>query len=124
MAKDVDASVQNAALNEIKDNATHLCLCSTQPTDFTEAYTTYMLARTTVSSGDFTLADGDTSGRKMTIAAKSAFSITNSGTLTYVAIVDQTNTILLMVTTATSQILYSGNTVSTPAFIISIPDPV
>lgn len=124
MAKNCDDSVQDAALNEIKDNATHICLCSSEPSDYTSAYATVMLARTTVSSGDFTIAAGDVSGRKMTVAAKSAFSITNNGTLTHVALVDQNNTLLLLVTTATSQSLYAGNTVSTPAFIISIPDPV
>lgn len=51
----------DAFLNNIKNNATRMCLCSAQPTNYTEATTTYdggagkyKLAIKTTSSSDFT----------------------------------------------------------------------
>ena len=69
-----------------------------------------MLASTTLNkASDITLANGDVSGRKATISAKTGIAVTNTGTGTHVAIVDATN--LLFVTTCTSQAVSSGGTV-------------
>ena len=43
--------------------ATRLFICSAQPANYTEASSTYALADVTIDSGDFTKANGDTSGR-------------------------------------------------------------
>ncbi len=124
MGKSVHDDVLDGALNIIKNNCTRMCVCSAQPTTYAEAITTYELADVVMASGDFTNANGDTSGRKTTVAAKSAFAVDASGTATHVALVDVTNSKLLYVTTCTSQALTSGNTVSTPAWDIEIADPV
>lgn len=123
MGKSVHDDVLDGALNIIKNNCTRMCVCSTQPTTYTEAITTNELADIVMASGDFTAANGDTNGRKLTVAAKSAFAVDNSGTAAHVALVDVTNSKLLYVTTCTSQALTSGNTVSTPAWDIEIADP-
>lgn len=123
MGKSVHDDVLDGALNIIKNNCTRMCVCSTQPTTYTEAITTNELADIVMASGDFTAANGDTSGRKLTVAAKSAFAVDNSGTALHVALVDVTNSKLLYVTTCTSQALTAGNTVSTPAWDIEIADP-
>jgi hypothetical protein len=70
---------------------------------------------------DYTVANGDTSGRKITTAAKSGVSVTASGTATHVSLDDGTT--LLYVTTCTSQSLTSGNTVNIPAWKVEIADP-
>lgn len=124
MGKLVDDTVLDGALNIIKNNVTKVDVCGTQPTNYTEANATYMLAQKTgLTSGDFTgPANGDTNGRKLTCNAQSTISITNSGTALHIALTG-TSSVLYYVTTCTSQALTSGNTVSIPAWDIEIADP-
>jgi len=123
MSKFLHTDVQDALLSYISSNATRLCVCSTQPTTYTEAITTYELGDVTLSGADFSLAAGDVSGRKVTIAQKSNLAVDNSGTAGFIALVDVSNAKLLAVTTCTSQALTSGNTVTSPAFDIEVNDP-
>lgn len=123
MAKSVHNDVLDAALNYIKNNCTRMVACSAEPTTYTEANSTYALADVTMAGTDFTVADGDTSGRKVTAAAKTSVLIDSSGTFTHVALLDVSNTKLLYVTTGTSQALTAGGTVDFPAWDIEIADP-
>lgn len=123
MAKTVHNDVLDAALNIIKNNCTLITLCSQQPTTYTEAITTFKLADVVVDSTDFTVADGDTSGRKVTVAAQTAVPVDTSGTSDHAALVDVANTKLLYTTTHTGQALTSGNTVDIGAWDIEIADP-
>lgn len=123
MGKAAHDDVIDGALNIIKNNCTKLVVCSAQPTTFAEANATYDLANVTVDSSDFTNANGDVSGRKLTVGAQSSVSITDSGDATHVALLDVANSKLLYVTTCTSQTLTAGGTVNTPAFDIEIADP-
>lgn len=126
MAKTVHDDVLDGALNIIKNNCTKQVICSAQPTTYTEANATYALADVTMASTDFTIANGDTSGRKITVAAKSGVLIDASGTATYTALLDVTNSKLLYVTTTASQALTANGskTVDLPAWDIEIADPV
>jgi hypothetical protein len=72
-------------------------------------------------NGDYTIADGDTNGRKLTVLQQTAMSITASGTANHIVLDDGTT--LLYVTTATAQALTSGGTVTVPAWDIEIADP-
>lgn len=105
-----------------------LNVCSAQPTTYTEAVTTFSLADVAVTPGaglgDFTIADGDTSGRKLTLAAQSAIPVDTTGTATHVALTKAGDTTLRYVTTVTSQALTAGNTVNVPAFDLELADPV
>lgn len=123
MAKSVHDDVLDGALNILKNNATRLTVCSTQPTTYTEGNSTYALADVTIDTGDFTNANGDTSGRKTTVGAQSSVPVDTTGTALHIALLDVANTKLLYVTTCTSQALTSGNTVNVPAFDIEIADP-
>ena len=125
MAKLAHDDFQDGALNILKNNVTRQVACSTEPTTFTEANATYALADVTLASGDFTLANGDTSGRKVTVAAKSTVLIDVSGSATYIALLDVTNSKLLYRTTCTTQALTANgsNTVNFPAWDIEILDP-
>jgi hypothetical protein len=120
MAKSVADVVLDAALDKIA-TSTILTVCNAEPTTRTEAITTFKLADVVVDSGDFSKANGDTSGRKVTVAAQSAVPVDTTGTATHVALCD--GSVLLYVTTCTSQGLTSGNTVNVPAFDIEIADP-
>ena len=124
MAKSVNNLVLDAALDYIQDNGNRLCVCSTEPTTYTEAITTYKLAIGTIGSSDYTdPADGDSSGRKLTVGSKANITVDATGTAAHVAIANATGSTLLYVTTCTAQALTSGNTVTVPAWDIEIADP-
>lgn len=124
MAKAVHDDVLDGALNVIATGDREIA-CSAQPTTYAEANATYALADQALTGGDFTNANGDTSGRKVTIGAKSGALIDTSGTATHVAIVDDGLSKLLYVTTCTSQALTANgsNTVNFPAWDIELADP-
>lgn len=114
----MDAMLANIA------TCTLLTVCSTQPTTYAEASSTYKLADVTLTAGagngDYTLANGDTNGRKLTVAAQADVAIDSDGTAQHVALC--TGSVLLYVTTCTSQALTSGGTVSVPAWDIEVSD--
>lgn len=121
MAKTVHNSVLDGAW-DILDQATGMHICNAEPTTRDEAVTTFQLATAAMTPDtDFTKADGDSSGRKVTIAAKSGVSIDNSGTALFIALTDGSN--LLYVTTCTSQALTAAGTVDIPAWDAEIADP-
>lgn len=124
MAKATPDAVLDTMLDEIA-TATRQIACSAQPTSFTEANSTYALADVTLDSGDFSKANGDSSGRKLTTAAQSGVLIDTSGTATHVALVRVADSTLLYVTTCSSQALTANgsNTVNFPAWDIEIADP-
>jgi hypothetical protein len=125
VAKSINTTVQDQLLNYIKTNGTRLCLCSAQPTTYTEATATYELADVVLASGDYTLAAGDVNGRKMTVAAKSSVPVDFAGTCTHAAIVDVTGTTLLWVTTTASTVLTAGGaTVDIGSFKLEVNNPV
>lgn len=119
MAKNMTNAMIDGGLTKM-GTCTRITVLSAEPASITDITITYKLASTTLTSGDFTIADGDVSGRKSTVAQKTGVSITASGTATHVAIDDGTDWI---VTTCTSQALTSGGTVTIPAWKREIADP-
>lgn len=122
MAKACNDLVMDAALDYIS-TSTLLTVCSAQPTTYAEASSTYKLADVVTDSGDFTKANGDTNGRKVTIAQQANVPIDSSGTATHVALSISGSSTLVYVTTCTSQALTSGGTVTVPAWDVEISDP-
>lgn len=125
MAKwSLDANM-DAMLANIANNADMLHVCSGQPANYA-GIAAVLLAEVALTvgagNGDYTLADGDTSGRKLTVAAQAGVSITASGTATHIALSDGSAT-LYYVTTCTSQALTSGGTVDVPAWDVEVADP-
>lgn len=125
MAKSVADIVLDGAF-DILDQCDKMVACSAQPTTYAEANATYALADAAMTPDtDFTKANGDISGRKVTMAAKSSILIDTSGTATHVALIRTTDSSLRYVTTCTSQALTANgsNTVNFPAWDIEIADP-
>lgn len=122
MAKLVRAAILDLALNQIKNNSNRMVVCSAQPTTYAEI-TTYKLAEVAMAAGDYTLAAGDTSGRKATTGAKTGIAIATSGTATHIALGDSVGSFLDLVTTCTSQALNTGGTVDVPAWKYEINNP-
>ena len=119
MVKSVSDDVLDAALGEIATSTT-LTVCSAEPANYA-GIAAVALAASTVAGGDFTIADGTTSGRKTTVAEQAAVSITASGDATHVALDDGTT--LQYVTTAPTQTLTSGGTVTVAQWSVEIADP-
>lgn len=122
MAKYSNDLVMDAALDYIS-TSTLLTVCSAQPTTYAEASSTYKLADVVTDSGDFAKANGDTNGRKVTIAQQANVPIDSSGTATHVALSISGSSTLVYVTTCTSQALTSGGTVTVPGWDVEISDP-
>ena len=116
MAKNMPTAAMDAALDYIGANADKMIVCSAQPTTYTEANATYALADVAVAGGDFTKAAGDTSGRKVTVGAKTGVPVDTSGTATHIAFVKTGDSTLRGVTTCTSQAISTGGTVDIPSF--------
>lgn len=121
MAKAAPDAMIDASLDYV-GAGDYMCVCSTQPTTYLEAYTNNMLARVAMAGGDFVKAD-DVSGRKLTMAQKLAVAISNPGTAAHIAIVKTSDTTLRYVTSCTSQVLTAGGTVDIPSWKINIQDP-
>jgi hypothetical protein len=120
MSKWANDSVLDAGLDKIATGLS-LSVCTQQPTNKTEAITTYKLATVAIDSGDFTKSDGVVNGRKVTISSQDQLTVDTTGNATHLAICDGTD--LLAVTTCTPQILTQGNTVTIPSWNIGFADP-
>lgn len=123
MGKSVHDDVLDGALNILKNNVTRQTVCSAQPTTYAEGNSTYALADVTLSSSDFTNANGDSSGRKTTVGAKTGVTVDVSGTVTHAALLDVANSKLSYVTTTVSQAVGAGGTVDIGSWKIEISDP-
>ena len=123
MAKFVHDDALDAALAYIRDNANELVLLNADPgSTYSNAHSAYALGKITVDSSDFTIANGDSSGRKITVTAQSSIGIGTTGNCNHIAINDTDNSKVLLVTTVTSQAVTSGNAASTNAFDDEIAD--
>jgi hypothetical protein len=125
MGKKVDNSVLDAALSVIYDTADKMFACSAEPSDYSNVASVALadVVMATGSGGDYTIADGSVSGRKVTIAEKDTVTIDASGTATHIALVDVSESALLYVTTCNSLYLTSGQTMTFGEWYIEIRDP-
>lgn len=125
MAVFVHDSVLDAALDDLA-LCDSLVLCDGQPADYTAATTDHptgdALGEIAIDGTDFTKANGDTSGRKTTIAQQTGVNVDVTGTCDHIAIVDVGTTTLKAVTTCTSQAVTSGNTATVNAWKIEFAD--
>jgi hypothetical protein len=112
------------ALAEFDLNATHLYICSQEPTTFTQATSTYALGNKT----PITVAapsDRTPNGRKVTVSAITDGTVTGTGTATHWAIVKTTGSTLMATgSLASSQAVTTGNTFTLAQFDIGFPDAV
>ncbi len=117
----LDASLEYVAAGD------RVILCSAEPTTYAEATSTYDLATATVTpgdgNGDFTIADGDTSGRKLTVGEQSAVSVDTTGDATHAAVVLTSDTTLRYVTETVTTPLASGGQANFGSWKIELADP-
>lgn len=96
MAKwSLDANM-DAMLSSIA-TATRLHVCSDQPADYAGIAAVELAVVTLTAgdgNGDYTVADGDSSGRKLTVAEQADIAIDTSGTATHIALSNGSDTLL------------------------------
>ncbi len=84
--------------------------------------TSRALASQNMVTGDFTVSDGDTDGRKVRVGAKAGIPVFRTANADHVALLDHVNRRLLAVTTCGSTALASGGTVDIAAFDYEVGD--
>lgn len=126
MAKKIPDAVIDKGLEDIAKNGTRLYLCSAEPSLYSSLASFglgFASLTTGISGGDFTVADGDSSGRKLTVAQK-IVTASKTDTCNHVAIADSVNELLKAVTTVTGFSTASGEDVTIKAFDVwEIRDP-
>lgn len=100
--------------------ATRMTVQPSEPASIANITANKLAEVTSKTSGAFPKANGDTSGRKIDVAADSDVSIDSSGTATHVCYDDGTD---WFCTTCTSQALTSGGTVTVPTWDWEVADP-
>lgn len=122
MGKSQNDLMLDAAFDWVRARVTQITVCNAEPTTYAEATSTYKLADGAITSTDLSVGDGDTSGRKVTIASQTNLTVDTTDTASHVALAGSTGSTLLLVTTVTTQALTTGNTVSVPTWDDEIGD--
>lgn len=121
MGKFVADSVYDNGLNHVKTNATALILVDSQPVDRAAALAA-ALATFPLDSSDITLADGDISGRKLTVAGQTGQNATAAGNNNHNCIISATE-LLIVTTTDAQKAINNGDPVVTSSFDFELRDP-
>ncbi len=121
MPKFASTDVLDGSLNIVRA-ATRMVAVAGQPASYAAA-DSGRLAEAALTGGDFALAAGDISGRKVTIAAKSGLSVIAAGTADHIALLDGATSRLLYVTTCPAQALAAGGTVSIAGWSVEVGAP-
>jgi hypothetical protein len=117
----VSAAVLDGALAVVASSTRMLALAG-QPGSFAEAQAG-KLAEVTLSSSDFDVAPGETSGRRIGISAKAGVPVVATGMADHVALVDPELNRLIYVTTCPPQAVLAGGSVNFAGWSIEIGDP-
>lgn len=121
MSKAAPDPVMDAALDYV-DLSDRMYLCSAQPANFAGIAAVLLATATMTPNTDYPKSDG-TSGRKITVAAKSGLSVTASGSGTHVVLATNGDSTLRYVTTCPSVSVIAGGTVDIASWTIQIADP-
>ena len=121
MTNFVRDAAMDAAFDNVADAATTLHVCSGNPLDRATVLSN-SLGSVSIDNTAFTKGDGDTSGRKVTIAQQSIASASASGTAHVVAVVDGSD-LLLAADLTQDQAVTSGNPITVSAWDWEIRDP-
>lgn len=116
-----DATLDSLADYVDQSNIMHVC--SAEPANFAGIAAVSLASVAMTPDTDFTKANGDTNGRKFTVAAKAGVSVTTGGSATHVVLARTTDSTLRYVTTCTTQVLTAGNTINIPAWDVETADP-
>lgn len=111
------------ALGDYVDQSNIMHVCTAEPANYAGIAAVSLASVAMTPNTDYVKADGDVSGRKITVAMKNGVSIATTGTATHIALATTGDSTLRYVTTCSSQALIAGNTVNVPAWDIEVRDP-
>ena len=123
MAKKLDDSVLDAPVDKLATAVTQV-VTSAEPANHAGIAAVTLASNTMtagVGNGDYTKANGDTSGRKLQVVAQTGVSISANGSATHICYTDGTT--LLGCTTCTTQVVTSGGTLTIPTHKVEFADP-
>lgn len=121
MAKYAPDTMMDQALTWVKNNTNNLCVCSSQPTSYAEATSSYKLgqiASVTVGSPQ----DWATSGREVAVPAKSSVTMTAGSSAQHIALVSTGSSVLAYVTTISTQAVSASDKMNVATWDIRIAD--
>ena len=119
----INDEVFDQGLDYADTNGTRIDICSTDPGGTYATVTANTLGNDTVNTGVTTDAATGT-GRRVTVPAITAGSVTGTGTATHWALTNGTSTVIASGSLSASQAVTSGNTFTLDAIDIIIRDPV
>lgn len=119
----INDEVFDQGLDYADTNGTRIDICSTDPGGTYATVTANTLGNDTVNTGVTTNAATGT-GRRVTVPAITAGSVTGTGTATHWALTNATDTVIASGPLSSSQSVTSGNTFTLDAIDIIIRDPV
>jgi len=122
MGKFASTDVLDGSLNIVR-SATRMVALNGEPATYAAAFAG-RLAEAVLTTADFTLAAGDISGRKVSIAARSGLAVLAAATADHIALLDVAGSRLLYVTTCPAQALVTGGLVSIAGWSVEIATPV
>lgn len=117
MAKYLGFSAASQNLAYIRDNSQVMYLTSAAGMDYADC-TANKIVSANVSSADFTIASGN-AGPVMTVGAKNSQDVEGSGNATHLYLTSTSGQRILLVTTVSSQVLASGNTVNIASWTVT-----
>ena len=134
MTKTIVTSAYEDHLLHIANFGIRMTLCRVAPINYAEAVLTVTQNTSGVALGEKTLTlsnngatynttTGLTSGRRLNVAAQTSITLSETANANHLAIVSNTRSALLLVTTVTSQAVTAGNTAQTSAFNLEVRDP-
>ena len=133
MAKYCSTNAMDALLNYISKRARQYALLTTDITSYSTSQMINSMSSGTTFGTTATRVPTDSTGRRMGWAAISGIKMQSSGTgaspigssgwITHVAVVNDSSSQLLYVTTCTSKQVTTGDTVTVPTWYINVKSP-
>jgi hypothetical protein len=114
--------VLDQGLDYLDSDGIRLDICSSQPTTYAEATSTYSRGNKTGLSIPAPQ-DRSGGGREVVVPAISDGAVTDTGTVDYWAITDGSSVLICTGTLSAQQTVTDGNTFTLTSFTIGIPDP-
>jgi hypothetical protein len=125
MAVYVHPDVLQNGLDFLQANGTRLVVCSNNPATFADANGAAKLCEAVLAPADYSFANGDVSGRKIIVAAKSGLAVAVAGKALHICILDVVASKLLIKTeTQPATGIDISGTLNIAAFDLEITDAV
>ena len=113
-------TVFDNGLTVLDTNGTRIDICSSEPTTYTEATSTFSLGNDSVNTG--APQNGATDGRRVIVPAIASGTVTGTGTAAFWALTNGSTTLYATGSLSSSQAVTTGNTFSLDAISITIRD--